>query len=78
MFVHTVIHSGSKTGGQGSLGYIARTRVNLNCMKHCLKENVCGAGERAKWLRALVALPEHADPIPSTHMAVHNHLKLWS
>lgn len=32
------------------------------------------AGEMAKWLRALPALPEDPGSIPSTYMVVHNYL----
>lgn len=34
-----------------------------------------GAGERAQGLRAL-ALPEDPSSVPSTHMSLHNSLKL--
>jgi hypothetical protein len=30
------------------------------------------AGEMAPWLRALAALPEDSDSIPSKHRAAHN------
>ena len=33
-----------------------------------------GAGEVAQWLRALSALPEDLNSIPSNHMVAHNHL----
>jgi hypothetical protein len=33
-----------------------------------------GSGEMAQWLGALVALPVDTGSIPSTHVAVHNHL----
>jgi len=32
------------------------------------------AGEVARWLRALTALPEVLSSIPSNHMVAHNHL----
>jgi hypothetical protein len=35
-----------------------------------------GAGEMAQWLRALAALSEDLDSIPSSHMAAHNCLLL--
>jgi hypothetical protein len=33
------------------------------------------AGEMAPWLRALTALPEVLNAIPSNHMVAHNYLK---
>ena len=30
------------------------------------------AGKMTQWIRALAALPENLDSIPSTHMAAHN------
>jgi hypothetical protein len=33
-----------------------------------------GAGEVAQWLRALSALPEDLNSIPSTHMAAYKYL----
>ena len=33
-----------------------------------------GAGEMALWLTALAELAEDPGPVPSTHMAAHNHL----
>jgi hypothetical protein len=32
------------------------------------------AGEMTQWLRALTALPEVLNSIPSNHMVAHNHL----
>jgi hypothetical protein len=38
------------------------------------KEKKGGAGEIARRLRALTALPEVLSSIPSNHMVAHNHL----
>jgi hypothetical protein len=35
------------------------------------------AGEMAQWLRALAALPEDQDLIPSSHVTVHSGLYRW-
>jgi hypothetical protein len=39
-----------------------------------IEKEVFGAGEMAQQLRALTALPEVLNSIPSNHMVVHNHL----
>lgn len=40
--------------------------------------SICRPGEVAQQLRAIAALAEGTGSIPSTHVAVHNHLQLQS
>jgi hypothetical protein len=46
-------------------------------MTSCVKNRAWGegAGEMARWLGALTALPEILSSIPSNHMVTHNHLQ---
>lgn len=49
----------------------------ISSRKGLLKLDILGAGEIAQRWRALVALPEVFDSIPSTHMKAHNSLELY-
>ena len=39
-----------------------------------LEEEILESGEMAQWLKALSALPEVLNSIPSNHMMAHKHL----
>ena len=38
------------------------------------KNNIKWARKMTQWLRALIALPEVLNSVPSNHMVAHNHL----
>jgi hypothetical protein len=51
-----------------------RATLSYIVKPHVKKSNVCGLGEMDSWLRALGALIEYPDLVPSTHMMAHQHL----
>jgi hypothetical protein len=68
--------SDAEAGGflfiQDQRGYIVPDQSGL--YNEILSQKTIRAGEIAQWLRALTALPEVLNSIPSNHMVAHNHL----
>lgn len=68
---------GSNPGPLEKQDMLLNAEPSLQLLNSILNFPECrGAGAMALWLRPLAALSEDLDPILSTNMEGHNHLKL--